>query len=183
VDSKVLTTTRSTWSSLIVRGRPGRNSSVNPSRRSRRNRDLHVATVPRRSSGAASTSLETAVYLDVADSRRSLANVFEQSGERPKPARPASGLVTGTAIARTAIAVTCARAGQDGPGGWSGGVGVDQWRRGSGLVLPGADWLDGRVLSGCSGGIGESLVRLGQQVAAEGGARVAHPAHSAQWAA
>jgi hypothetical protein len=45
--SRVLTMTASTWSSLIVRGRPGRGSSSKPSRRSARNRDRHFATVAR----------------------------------------------------------------------------------------------------------------------------------------
>ena len=45
--SKVCTTTRSTSSSPIVRGAPGRGSSSKPSQPSRRNRRRHLPTVPR----------------------------------------------------------------------------------------------------------------------------------------
>jgi hypothetical protein len=43
--SRVATITRSTWSSAMVRGRPGRGSSARPSSRSRTNRPRHLATV------------------------------------------------------------------------------------------------------------------------------------------
>jgi hypothetical protein len=43
--SRALTTTSSTCSSAIVRGRPGRGSSDRPSSRSRTNRPRHLATV------------------------------------------------------------------------------------------------------------------------------------------
>ena len=42
VASKVLTITSSTCSSVMVRGRPGRGSSVNPSRRCSTNRERHL---------------------------------------------------------------------------------------------------------------------------------------------
>ena len=45
--SKVCTTTRSTSSSPIVRGAPGRGSSSKPSQPARRNRRRHLPTVPR----------------------------------------------------------------------------------------------------------------------------------------
>ncbi len=40
------TTTSSTWASVMVRGTPGRGSSLSPSSRSRRNLARHLATVP-----------------------------------------------------------------------------------------------------------------------------------------
>ena len=46
-DSSARTTTSSTWSSLTVRGRPGRGSSTNPSNRSAANRARHFVTVGR----------------------------------------------------------------------------------------------------------------------------------------
>src|SRR5674476_476268 len=46
VDSKVATTTSSTWSTPITGGRPGRGSSRSPSRRSSTNRARHLPTVP-----------------------------------------------------------------------------------------------------------------------------------------
>jgi hypothetical protein len=49
----VLSTTRSTWSSVTVRGAPGRGSSANPSKRRATKRERHLDTVawftPRRS--------------------------------------------------------------------------------------------------------------------------------------
>jgi hypothetical protein len=45
--SNVLTITSSTFSSLTVRGRPGRGSSNSPSSRSRLNRDRHRVATPR----------------------------------------------------------------------------------------------------------------------------------------
>jgi len=47
VVSSVLVITASTWSSVIVRGRPGRGSSVSPSSRCSANRLRHLATMPR----------------------------------------------------------------------------------------------------------------------------------------
>ena len=47
VSSNVLTITRSTSSSVTVRGAPGRGSSQSPSKRRSRNRVRHFATVPR----------------------------------------------------------------------------------------------------------------------------------------
>ncbi len=45
--SSVLVITAATCSSLIVRGRPGRGSSVNPSERCSANRDRHFVTIAR----------------------------------------------------------------------------------------------------------------------------------------
>jgi hypothetical protein len=45
--SSVLVITASTCSSVIVRGRPGRGSSVNPSKRCSANRDRHLAAIAR----------------------------------------------------------------------------------------------------------------------------------------
>jgi hypothetical protein len=43
--SNVLTITSSTWASVIVLGRPGRGSSLSPSRRNSANRLRHLRTV------------------------------------------------------------------------------------------------------------------------------------------
>jgi hypothetical protein len=45
--SRVRTTTSSTWASVMVRGTPGRGSSVSPSSRSCRKRTRHLVTVLR----------------------------------------------------------------------------------------------------------------------------------------
>src|SRR5699024_11845343 len=45
VDSSVSTMICSTWSTLIVAGRPGRGSSTSPSRRRSRNLERHFLTV------------------------------------------------------------------------------------------------------------------------------------------
>ena len=50
------TTTSSTWASVMVRGTPGRGSSVNPSSRSRRNRARHLLTVLRSTPSRAATA-------------------------------------------------------------------------------------------------------------------------------
>ena len=55
--SKVAVITRSTCSSVILRGAPGRGSSVNPSKRSRTNRDRHLRTVSRDTARLAATSV------------------------------------------------------------------------------------------------------------------------------
>jgi hypothetical protein len=55
--SRVAVITRSTCSSVIVRGAPGRGSSVNPSTRSRTNRDRHLRTVSRDTAKLAATSV------------------------------------------------------------------------------------------------------------------------------
>jgi hypothetical protein len=55
--SSVAVITRSTCSSVIVRGAPGRGSSVNPSRRSRANRDRHLRTVSRDTARPSATSV------------------------------------------------------------------------------------------------------------------------------
>lgn len=56
ISSKVRTTTSSTWASVIVRGTPGRGSSVNPSSRSRANRARHLLTVLRLTPSRAATA-------------------------------------------------------------------------------------------------------------------------------
>src|SRR6266702_3421202 len=55
--SKVRTTTSSTWASVMVRGTPGRGSSVNPSSRSCRNRARHLPTVMRLTPNRAATAM------------------------------------------------------------------------------------------------------------------------------
>ena len=55
--SKVRTTTSSTWASLIVRGTPGRGSSLSPSSRLARNRARHLFTVPRLTPSRAATAI------------------------------------------------------------------------------------------------------------------------------
>ena len=54
--SSAAVTTCSTFSSLTVRGRPGRGSSVSPSSRDARNRDRHFATVSREIPSSAATA-------------------------------------------------------------------------------------------------------------------------------
>ena len=58
VDSNVATTTSSTWSTVIVGGRPGRGSSTRPARRSATNRRRHLFTV----FGATPRSAATRVF-------------------------------------------------------------------------------------------------------------------------
>src|SRR5262249_6104387 len=53
---KVRTTTSSTWASVIVRGTPGRGSSVDPSSRSRTKRARHLLTVLRLTPSRAATA-------------------------------------------------------------------------------------------------------------------------------
>jgi hypothetical protein len=55
--SKVLVITASTCSSVIVRGAPGRGSSVNPSSRCATNRERHLATVSRAIPNSAAISV------------------------------------------------------------------------------------------------------------------------------
>jgi hypothetical protein len=57
VSSKVLTTTRSTCSSVIVRGAPGRGSSTNPSSRWATKRARHLVTVGRERPSRSATSV------------------------------------------------------------------------------------------------------------------------------
>jgi hypothetical protein len=57
VDSSVATTTASTWSTLIVAGRPGRGSSTKPSSRSAMNRRRHLPTVASLTRSCAATAL------------------------------------------------------------------------------------------------------------------------------
>jgi hypothetical protein len=54
--SKVRTTTSSTWASVMVRGTPGRGSSLSPSSRFRKNRARHLLTVPRLTPSRAATA-------------------------------------------------------------------------------------------------------------------------------
>ncbi|GLY55225.1 hypothetical protein Lesp01_88800 [Lentzea sp. NBRC 102530] len=56
-DSSAAAITTSTCSSEVVRGRPGRASSSNPSTRSITNRERHFATVPRCTPNSAAISL------------------------------------------------------------------------------------------------------------------------------
>jgi hypothetical protein len=55
--SKVRTTTSSTWASVMVRGTPGRGSSVSPSSRSRKNRARHRLTVLKLTPSRAATAV------------------------------------------------------------------------------------------------------------------------------
>ena len=55
--SSVAVMTRSTCSSVTVRGRPGRGSSVSPSSRASRNRDRHLPAVVREMPSSAATAL------------------------------------------------------------------------------------------------------------------------------
>ena len=59
VDSKVATTTSSTWSSRIEGGRPGRGSSISPSKREATNRDRQRFTV----AGAMPRSAATCLFV------------------------------------------------------------------------------------------------------------------------
>jgi hypothetical protein len=52
----VRTTTSSTWASVMVRGTPGRGSSLSPSGRLRKNRARHLLTVPRLTPSRAATA-------------------------------------------------------------------------------------------------------------------------------
>jgi hypothetical protein len=54
--SKVRTTTSSTWASVMVRGTPGRGSSLSPSSRFRKNRARHLLTVLRLTPSRAATA-------------------------------------------------------------------------------------------------------------------------------
>src|SRR5262249_18639788 len=54
--SKVRTTTSSTWASVMVRGTPGRGSSLSPSSRFRKKRARHLLTVPRLTPSRAATA-------------------------------------------------------------------------------------------------------------------------------
>ena len=54
--SRVRITTSSTWASVIVRGTPGRGSSLSPSSRRARNRARHLTTVPRLTPSRAATA-------------------------------------------------------------------------------------------------------------------------------
>src|SRR6266852_4629297 len=55
--SRVRTTTSSTWASVMVRGTPGRGSSLSPSSRARRKRLRHLATVARLTPSRAATAM------------------------------------------------------------------------------------------------------------------------------
>ena len=55
--SRVRTTTSSTWASVMVRGTPGRGSSLSPSSRLRKNRARHLLTVPRFTPSRAATAM------------------------------------------------------------------------------------------------------------------------------
>lgn len=59
VDSRVATMTSSTWSTVMLAGRPGLGSSTSPSRRSATNRARHFATV----CGSTSTRAATALFV------------------------------------------------------------------------------------------------------------------------
>ncbi len=60
VDSSVATTTASTWSTVMVAGRPGRASSVSPSMRCSTNRRRHLPTVGCEQPSFAATALLSA---------------------------------------------------------------------------------------------------------------------------
>jgi hypothetical protein len=80
--SSVLVITRSTSSSLIVRGRPGRGSSSRPSSRYSTNRFRHFRTVPRLSPSRAATSMFVPPFAASSTIRDRLASACALVGRR-----------------------------------------------------------------------------------------------------
>jgi hypothetical protein len=85
--SRVAVMTRSTCSSVIVRGAPGQGSSVNPSNRSRTNRDRHLRTVSRDTARLAATSEFDQPFAHSSTIRERNANACAVVRRRVQPVR------------------------------------------------------------------------------------------------
>ena len=85
--SSVAVMTRSTSSSLTVRGRPGRGSSLSPSSRAVRNRDLHLATVVLETPRSPATALTGAPPAQANTTRDRSANACAVFRRRAHPCR------------------------------------------------------------------------------------------------
>jgi hypothetical protein len=99
--SSVAVITASTCSSLIVRGRPGRGSSVSPSSRSRANRDRHFDTISRDTPSSAATSPivpPSAHRSTTRDRCASACAVFWRRAHAPSVRRSSSVSSTGTSF-------------------------------------------------------------------------------------
>jgi hypothetical protein len=86
-DSSVVTIPRSTWSSVIVRGRPGLGSSNNPSRRSSMNRARHLVTVLRETLNSAATRVFAAPSAQASTIRDRNANAWDVFRRRVQPSK------------------------------------------------------------------------------------------------
>lgn len=101
LSSSVAVTTRSTCSSVIVRGQPGRGSSLRPSSRSDRNRDRHFDTVFREVPACSATRAIVAPPAHSSTIRARNANACEVLRRRTHPVstdRSSSDNTTGSSF-------------------------------------------------------------------------------------
>ena len=93
--------TFSTCSSVIVRGRPGRGSSLSPSSRSSRNRDRHLPAVAREIPSSAATALTgrpSAQASTIRDRSASACAVFRRRAQPSRTCRSSSDSTTGSSF-------------------------------------------------------------------------------------
>jgi hypothetical protein len=87
VASKVVTSTRSTCSSVMVRAAPGRGSSARPSRRRATNRERHLVTVGRDTPSRAATSALLTPSAQVSTIRQRSASAWPEVRRRAQRSR------------------------------------------------------------------------------------------------
>ena len=99
--SSVRTTTSSTWASVMVRGTPGRGSSLSPSSRARRKRLRHLATVPRLTPSRAATAMlgpPSAQASTIRARKASPCAVVRRLAQLPSVRRSASDNTSGSSL-------------------------------------------------------------------------------------